>query len=68
MTVINYFFYFKHVPIAKEKAKIFLKEIYRLYRFPISITTDIGMQIISKVWKNLMKILWGRFEISNYIC
>ena len=56
---------FRHLPSAKETANTFLKEIYRLHGFPISITTDRGTQFTSKVWKDLMKFFGAELNLAT---
>jgi len=47
----------KHVPNANETADVFLREIYRLHRFPKVVTTDRGVQFTSQVWKELLEFI-----------
>ena len=55
LTKMIYLIGFKHVPNATETADAFLREIYRLHVFPKVVTTNIGVQFSSQVWKELME-------------
>jgi len=46
---------FKHLPTARETARAYLRNLFKLHGFPLGITTDRGTQFTSQLWKKLME-------------
>jgi len=46
---------FKHLPTARESARAYLRDVFKLHGFPLGITTDRGTQFTSQLWKKLME-------------
>ena len=50
---------------VEKLAKLYISEIVRLHRVPLSIISDRGTQFTSKFWKTLHAELWTRFDLST---
>ena len=46
---------FKHLPTARETARAYLRNVFKLHGFPLGITTDRGTQFTNQLWKKLME-------------
>ena len=56
---------FKKIPDAKETAKAFMENIYRLHGLPKDIYTDRGSQFTSTLWQELMEMLGVKTIIAT---
>jgi hypothetical protein len=57
LTKIRYYVPYHMTDNAEDVARIFIREIYRLYRAPVSVISDRDIRFINEFWKHLSKRL-----------